>query len=99
MKQDLLDAQRAMPTGQGLDSNGVVTSSVMPIAIIGMSCRLAGAATSPDGLWHMLSRGLSGWSRGAGSRFKMDAFYHPATEMSGAVRDMANNCIIIYQRR
>ncbi|KAH9204906.1 polyketide synthase, partial [Leptodontidium sp. 2 PMI_412] len=48
-----------------------------------MSCRLAGAA-SPDGLWQMLSKGMSGWSQGASSRFKMDAFYHPATEMSGA---------------
>jgi hypothetical protein len=57
----------------------------MPIAIVGMACRLSGIATSPEGLWKRLSKGVSGWSRRADSRFKMDAFYHPATEISGVV--------------
>jgi len=61
-------------------------TSLMPIAIIGMSCRFSGSATSPDGFWQMLSRGQSGWSRGDNSRFNMDAFYHPAKEIRGAVR-------------
>jgi len=60
----------------------------MPIAVIGMSCRFPGSATSPDGFWQMLSRGQSGWSRGNNSRFNMDAFYHPAKEIRGAVGTM-----------
>lgn len=67
-------------------SNELSVESSIPIAIIGMGCRLPGTASSPDGLWSMLSRGMSGWSRGAGKRFKMNSFYHPATEMNGAVR-------------
>ncbi len=58
----------------------------MPIAVIGMGCRLAGTATSPQKLWQMLTRGQSGWSRGDSSRFKLDSFYHPSKEMKGAVR-------------
>ncbi|KAJ5537068.1 KR domain-containing protein [Penicillium frequentans] len=56
----------------------------MPIAVVGMSCRLSGIATSPEGLWQMLSRGLTGWSRNGGSRFEMDAFWHPQAEANGS---------------
>ena len=65
--------------------NGEDHGAAMPIAIIGMACRLAGTATSPQRLWQMLTRGQSGWSRGDNSRFKMDSFYHPSKEMKGAV--------------
>jgi len=71
--------------GQGNKSNGTEKSSLMPIAVIGMGCRLAGTATSPEKLWQMLSRGQSGWSRGDNSRFNMESFYHPSKEMKGAV--------------
>jgi acyl transferase domain-containing protein len=56
-----------------------------PIAIIGMSCRLSGIATSPEGLWRMLSKGLTGWSSSKGNRFQMDAFWHPQVDLSGSV--------------
>ncbi|KAM4060705.1 KR domain-containing protein [Hirsutella rhossiliensis] len=56
----------------------------MPIAVVGMSCRLSGIATSPEGLWQMLSRGLTGWSRNGGNRFHMDAFWHPQAESNGS---------------
>jgi acyl transferase domain-containing protein len=55
------------------------------IAIVGMSCRLSGIATSPEGLWQMLSKGLTGWSNDASSRFRMDAFWHPQNDLSGSV--------------
>lgn len=74
------------PPAFGHDNNSSGTEKTpMPIAVIGMSCRLAGTATSPEGLWQMLSKGQSAWSRGDNSRFKMEAFYHPAKEMRGAV--------------
>jgi hypothetical protein len=67
------------------NDNGALESSTMPIAIVGMSCRLPGSATGPSELWKMLSEGRSGWSEEASLRSNMKAFYHPASEMSGAV--------------
>jgi acyl transferase domain-containing protein len=55
------------------------------VAIVGMSCRFSGIATSPEGLWQMLSKGLTGWTNSAGSRFHLDAFWHPQGDLSGSV--------------
>jgi len=55
------------------------------IAIVGMSCRLSGIATSPEGLWQMLSKGITGWTNSGGSRFHLDAFWHPQGDLSGSV--------------
>lgn len=71
-----------MVSCQGSSADG---NDRMPIAVVGMSCRLSGIATSPEGLWQMLSRGLTGWSRNGGSRFEMDAFWHPQAEAKGSV--------------
>ncbi|KAL6722106.1 hypothetical protein ACLMJK_001212 [Lecanora helva] len=56
---------------------------VMPIAIIGMSCRFPGGSTNPSKLWEMLSQGRSAWSEFPLERFNQDAFYHPQAEMQG----------------
>ncbi|KAL4893541.1 hypothetical protein BDV59DRAFT_207648 [Aspergillus ambiguus] len=64
--------------------NGVDGDSRMPIAVVGMSCRLSGIASNPERLWQMLSRGLSGWSNNASSRFRMDAFWHPQASFPGS---------------
>ena len=65
-----------------IPSNG----SLMPIAVVGMSCRLPGQAQNPEKLWDMLSKGQSGWSTIPKERFNADAFYHHDPEMHGAVR-------------
>lgn len=66
------------------------------IAVVGMSCRLSGIATSPDGLWQMMSKGLTGWTNSASSRFRLDAFWHPQGDLSGSVSkpypDCRNDC-------
>ncbi|KAH6871612.1 putative polyketide synthase [Thelonectria olida] len=49
----------------------------MPIAIIGMGCRLPGDSTSPGKLWNLLSEGRSAWSPINTSRFHGEAWYHP----------------------
>jgi len=59
-----------------------------PIAIIGMSCRLSGTATSPNGLWQMLSKGLTGWSTDGGNRFRLESFWHPQADLGGSVGDL-----------
>ncbi|KAK4242263.1 hypothetical protein C8A03DRAFT_40391 [Achaetomium macrosporum] len=48
-----------------------------PIAIIGMSIRFPGEATSPETFWDMLVAGRSARSEIPANRFNIDAFYHP----------------------
>nr|ALQ32778.1 putative polyketide synthase [Fusarium babinda] len=52
----------------------------MPIAIIGLSCKFSGTATSPEQLWQMVAEARSGWSTFPKDRFNGDAFYHPISE-------------------
>src|SRR4051812_1954301 len=45
-----------------------------PIAIVGMSCRLAGGVVDPEGFWRMLERGVSGVREVPRERWNVDAF-------------------------
>ncbi|KAH8701065.1 hypothetical protein BGW36DRAFT_339021 [Talaromyces proteolyticus] len=55
----------------------------MPIAIVGMACRLPGEATCPDKLWGLLAKKEAAWSKMPEDRMNMDAFYHPDGERGG----------------
>lgn len=57
----------------------------MPIAIVGMACRLPGGATSPSKLWKLLAEGRSAWSTLDKSRFRSEAWYHPSKGHIGTV--------------
>ncbi|KAI3390924.1 hypothetical protein diail_8351, partial [Diaporthe ilicicola] len=48
-----------------------------PIAIIGLSCKFAGDADSPEKLWKMLAEGRNAWSEIPSTRFNAKAVYHP----------------------
>lgn len=52
-------------------------SPPIPIAIIGMGCRLPGGANSPEELWDMLAEGRSGWGEVPKERWDWRSFYHP----------------------
>lgn len=56
-----------------------------PIAIIGMSCKFPGDATSPERLWELCAQGRDAWSEIPQSRFNQTAFYHPEHERMGMV--------------
>lgn len=56
-----------------------------PIAIIGMSCRLSGEASSVDGFWDMLRNGRTGHGRVPSSRYEASAWYHPNQDRKGGV--------------
>ena len=56
-----------------------------PIALVGMACRFSGSATSPEGLWDMLSKGSTGWTKTASHRFNLNAFLHPKADNKGTV--------------
>ncbi|KAM5469274.1 Type I Iterative PKS [Microsporum audouinii] len=51
-----------------------------PIAIIGLSCRFSGDATSPAKLWALLEEGRSTWSEIPLLRFNPKGTYHPNGE-------------------
>ncbi|KAF3480538.1 uncharacterized protein GIQ15_05885 [Arthroderma uncinatum] len=51
-----------------------------PIAIIGLSCKFSGDATSPENLWTLLEEGRSTWSEIPLSRFNFKGAYHPSRE-------------------
>lgn len=56
-----------------------------PIAIVGMSCRLPGGASSPAEFWELCSRARSGFMSGVPkTRFSHEAFYHPNPGKTGA---------------
>ena len=57
----------------------------MAIAIIGMSCKFPGDATSPEALWKLCEEGRSAWSEIPGDRFNKDAFYHPSGDRTTTV--------------
>ncbi|KAJ6119127.1 hypothetical protein N7523_003407 [Penicillium sp. IBT 18751x] len=51
-----------------------------PIAIIGLSCKFARDASTPEGLWDMLAEGRNAWSEIPSSRFNAKGVYHPNSE-------------------
>ena len=47
------------------------------LAIVGMSCRLPGGATSPEKFWEILEKGLDVSRRIPADRFDIDTYYDP----------------------
>jgi Beta-ketoacyl synthase, N-terminal domain len=63
----------------------------MPIAIVGMSCRLPGSVTTPDEFWELCSRARSGWSEIPKERFEYASFKHPNPGKSGCFNAVGGN--------
>ncbi|EEY15584.1 lovastatin nonaketide synthase [Verticillium alfalfae VaMs.102] len=55
------------------------------IAVIGMSCRFPGTATSPQGLWEMMKNKNTAWSEIPPDRVNIDGFYHPDGQRQGGI--------------
>ncbi|RFU26058.1 hypothetical protein B7463_g10269, partial [Scytalidium lignicola] len=55
----------------------------MPIAIVGMSCRLPGDVSTLEDFWQLMSRARCGWSEIPKERFNKEAYYHPNPEKKG----------------
>ncbi len=58
----------------------------IPIAIIGMACRLPGDVHNMEQLWDLCAHARSAWSPVPKSRFQHEAFYHPDPDKKGCVR-------------
>ena len=55
----------------------------LPIAIIGIGCRLPGGVSDTEALWDLLAKGTNTWSPVPLERFNEDAFYHPDPKNNG----------------
>lgn len=75
----LSDASEGIPNGEP------ERSLSMPIAIVGMSCRFPGNATSPERLWNLCADGETAWTKIPEDRFKQGAWYHPESTHLGTV--------------
>lgn len=67
------------------------------IAIVGVSCRYAGEATSPEKLHEMLLKGDDAWSKVPSSRFNIGAFHHPSRGRQGSTVRKVDVCLTSYQ--
>ncbi|KAL1852420.1 Type I Iterative PKS [Diaporthe australafricana] len=62
------------------DASGDATA---PVAIVGVSGRFPGDASSPDQLWELISKGRSALTEVPRDRYNIDAFYHPSADHQG----------------
>lgn len=62
---------------------GANTRSAVPVAVIGMACRLPGGIDSPERLWESLLRGDDLVAEIPGDRWDADDFYDPEPEVPG----------------
>ncbi|KAI1736601.1 ketoacyl-synt-domain-containing protein [Xylaria scruposa] len=58
-------------------------AKTMPIAIVGMSCRLPGNVASPAEFWELCARARSGYSTIPPERFNTASFQHPNPGKAG----------------
>lgn len=79
----------AFPNGQGGNTNSHAQPSLsagpMPVAIIGMSCRFGGDATSPSKLWDLCTSGKDSWSPIPAERFDRKSLYDKTKGRPGRV--------------
>ena len=60
---------------------------LMPIAIVGMSCRLPGDATNVENLWKMCVESRNAWGSIPEGRFNLQGHYHPDSNRPGSVSE------------
>lgn len=82
--------------GNGHSTNGYKTTNgstngadpgskkSMPIAIIGMACRLPGNVATPAEFWELCTRARTGWTAIPKDRFNAESFYHPNPGKGGS---------------
>jgi acyl transferase domain-containing protein len=49
----------------------------IPIAIVGIGCRLPGGVQSPQKLWELLEAGTNTWTHVPNDRYNESAFHNP----------------------
>ncbi|PBP25422.1 hypothetical protein BUE80_DR003887 [Diplocarpon rosae] len=67
----------------GVNGSHVADFPISSIAIVGMSGRFGGEATSPSKLWELCRDGKDGWSTIPGDRFDIKSLFHPTPSRLG----------------
>ena len=79
-----INGTNGVPTHDKISrSDGIET---MPIAIVGMACRLPGKVSDLESFWEFCLAAKTSWTEIPKDRMSTSAFYHPDPERSGAVR-------------
>ena len=76
-------------------SSGYPSSKPMPIAIIGMACRLPGNVATPAEFWELCTRARTGWTEIPKERFNSDLFHHPNPGKGGCLNPVGGNFLNI----
>ncbi|KAK2624708.1 hypothetical protein QTJ16_005901 [Diplocarpon rosae] len=71
------------PHLNGVNGSHVADFPISSIAIVGMSGRFGGEATSPSKLWELCRDGKDGWSTIPGDRFDIKSLFHPTPSRLG----------------
>lgn len=66
-------------------NNGAMEDKSMPVAIVGMSFRGPGDATTVENLWKMLSEARESRTSIPKEKWNNEAFYHPDYKRHGTV--------------
>ncbi|KAI7916092.1 fatty acid synthase S-acetyltransferase [Pyricularia oryzae] len=75
----------------GFSDPGMTPRAPMPIAIVGMACRMPGSVATPAEFWELCSRARSGYTKVPKERFNHDLFYHPNPGKTGAYHAQGGN--------
>ncbi|KAK5651402.1 hypothetical protein OQA88_12490 [Cercophora sp. LCS_1] len=63
----------------------------MPIAIVGMACRMPGNVSTPAEFWELCTRARTGYTEIPKERFNNERFYHPNPGKGGASNPVGGN--------
>ncbi|KAK3303121.1 polyketide synthase [Chaetomium strumarium] len=63
----------------------------MPVAIVGMACRMPGNVSTPAEFWELCTRARSGWTDIPKERFDSSRFYHPNAGKGGTFNPIGGN--------
>ncbi|KAL2265959.1 hypothetical protein VTJ83DRAFT_5311 [Remersonia thermophila] len=67
------------------------SSKPMPIAIVGMACRMPGNVSTPAEFWELCARARTGWTEIPKERFDSSRFHHPNQGKGGTLNPVGGN--------
>lgn len=73
------------------EASGYTCKKTMPIAIVGMACRLPGNVSTPAEFWELCTRARTGWTGIPKERFNSDVFHHPNPGKGGCFNAVGGN--------
>lgn len=76
-------------------TSGSTFQKAMPIAIVGMACRLPGNVSTPAEFWELCTRARTGWTEIPKERFNSDVFHHPNPGKGGCFNPVGGNFLSV----